>query len=1023
MAVIIPVVSKFDDKGIKQAQSAFSGLGASMKGILGAAGIGIGLSSIVAGLKQSTVAAIEDTKSQALLANQLRNTIGATDAQIASVESSIAAMQKQAAVADDEIRPAFASLVRATGDVARATSLTSLALDVAAGTGKDLGTVSLALGKYLNGSKKSLELLVPSIKGASDPMGELAKQFDGAAEAAAKNDPIQRLNILFGEMQEQIGTALLPSLEKFADWMSGPSGTQLINGLVDSFEKMATKASLAGDGVAYLGKQLTQNFEGAKLSSEVNKTAENISLIGTNAIAAFTPVTGLLKILQLIGAASNVVEGKKFDPTRAGDPSAGRYAALEAFGKSAAVTGTDPTKGDPKKVATNYVKEFATSMADELRKQMARVRLGNKGLSAELIESIVGSGKSWYTVYQSILNSSDTALGRLQKNWNATSAGIKELEGISKAAADAAEEIAKAGADAIKKLSDDLDDANRAVADAAADVARLVAEAAEEASRAAFEAAVTKAQEIYDVSQVTVNALQKFADDASAEVDKFSKYFSDTPATVFEVYDQAVANLAKLQEESQRTLDDMAKGMADVRAEATSATTAFKDLAKTAEPIGAWEEKLNNSFANLTGSAQKAFDNKLITQDAYKNLMAYANREKALLTDIAKKRDALAEKISLAKALYADTKSAVMGFGNITGLLKSQSETITETTSKMVDGVATTITRSIEKISSTNLVDEYRKIIDKTKAFANNLKALRDQGLNKELFAQIVGAGVDVGGETAAALASAGPAVIGELNGLFADLQTVSDEVAETTTVVMYNNGVEVVGGFINGLLAEDAGLAAAAEKIATVFADTFALALNTAMDSVFAAMKLQLETAIAAAKTAMDAAKADLKAAQDAAIAAANAAMAALGKAKTDADAAAAALKSAQDAQAAALKAAADAKTAADKKAADGALAKAKADAGAAAAALKTAQGNGIIHPILDPFKSIDSMVDDYIRLAPNGGAGSLGFRGGTSQVDGGNIINVTVNAGLGTNGAVLGGQIVDLIKKYEKTSGTVFA
>lgn len=1007
MAVIIPVVSKFDDKGIKQAQSAFSGLGASMKGILGAAGIAVGFSAIASGIRESTKAAIEDTKSQALLANQLRNTINATDGQITSVEASIKAMQLQASVADDVIRPAFASLVRATGDVTQATQLTSLALDVAAGTGKDLGSVSLALGKYLNGSKKSLELLVPSIKGASDPMGELAKQFDGASKAAANNDPLQRLTVIFGEMQEQIGMALLPYLEDFANYMASDSGQQDIKDFADAIISVA-------DAVKTLTPLVGDLFAGFKTVP-----------------AAFTALLNgdpgeFIKIMGMAtGDALKYINSKEADKTRLDPGLARALAGRTVTGSVSGIGGAGggKTGSGAKTTAVDYVKEFATSMADELRKQMARIRLGNKGLSAELIESIVGSGKSWYTVYQSILNSSDTALGRLQKNWNATAAGIKELEDISKAAADAAEEIAKAGADAIKKLSDDLDDANRAVADAAADVARLVAEAAEEASRAAFEAAVTKAQEIYDVSQVAVNALQKFADDASAEVDKFSKYFSDTPATVFEVYDQAVANLAKLQEESQRTLDDMAKGMADVRAEATSATTAFKDLAKTAEPIGAWEEKLNNSFANLTGSAQKAFDNKLITQDAYKNLMAYANREKALLTDIAKKRDALAEKISLAKALYADTKSAVMGFGNITGLLKSQSETITETTSKMVDGVATTITRSIEKITSTNLVDEYRKIIDKTKAFANNLKALRDQGLNKELFAQIVGAGVDVGGETAAALASAGPAVIGELNGLFADLQTVSDEVAETTTVVMYNNGVEVVGGFINGLLAEDAGLAAAAEKIATVFADTFALALNTAMDSVFAAMKLQLDAAIAAAKKAMDDAKADLKAAQDAAIAAANAAMAALVKAKTDADAAAAALKAAQDAQAAALKAAADAKTAADKKAADDALAKAKADADAAAAALKSAQGNGIMHPILDPFKSIDSMVDDYIRLAPNGGAGSLGFRGGTSQVDGGNIINVTVNAGLGTNGAVLGGQIVDLIKKYEKTSGTVFA
>lgn len=40
-----------------------------------------------------------------------------------------------------------------------------------------------------------------------------------------------------------------------------------------------------------------------------------------------------------------------------------------------------------------------------------------------------------------------------------------------------------------------------------------------------------------------------------------------------------------------------------------------------------------------------------------------------------------------------------------------------------------------------------------------------------------------------------------------------------------------------------------------------------------------------------------------------------------------------------------------------------------------------------------------------------------------GGNTYNITVNAGMGTNGAALGEQIVTAIKRYERTSGPVFA
>jgi hypothetical protein len=39
------------------------------------------------------------------------------------------------------------------------------------------------------------------------------------------------------------------------------------------------------------------------------------------------------------------------------------------------------------------------------------------------------------------------------------------------------------------------------------------------------------------------------------------------------------------------------------------------------------------------------------------------------------------------------------------------------------------------------------------------------------------------------------------------------------------------------------------------------------------------------------------------------------------------------------------------------------------------------------------------------------------------GNVYNINVNAGMGTNGAQVGKEIVDAIKRFEKTSGPVFA
>jgi hypothetical protein len=197
-------------------------------------GVGLSFAIITRELKEAAKAAVEDAKSQGLLATALENTTGANAAQIAEVEKSIGAMQLQASVADDEIRPAFAKLARATGDLTKSTDLMSLALDIAAGTGKSLDTVTTALSRAVgpDGTTGALERLVPAIKGAKDPMAELERLFEGSAAKAANLDPYQRMNIIFGEIQEQIGTALMPALNEFSTWLATPEGQAKLDEVV-----------------------------------------------------------------------------------------------------------------------------------------------------------------------------------------------------------------------------------------------------------------------------------------------------------------------------------------------------------------------------------------------------------------------------------------------------------------------------------------------------------------------------------------------------------------------------------------------------------------------------------------------------------------------------------------------------------------------------------------------------------------------------------------------------------------------
>jgi hypothetical protein len=164
MAINIPIFSSLDTKGFDKAKKEFDSLeGAGAKSAFAlkkamlpaVAAVG----AIGAGLVLATKAAMEDQKSQELLALALENTTGGTLGGAAALEKQISAMSKSAAVADDVLRPAMGNLLRGTRDVERAQELMAVALDVSAATGKDLESVTIALSKAENGQLDALKKL------------------------------------------------------------------------------------------------------------------------------------------------------------------------------------------------------------------------------------------------------------------------------------------------------------------------------------------------------------------------------------------------------------------------------------------------------------------------------------------------------------------------------------------------------------------------------------------------------------------------------------------------------------------------------------------------------------------------------------------------------------------------------------------------------------------------------------------------------------------------------------------------
>ena len=249
MGVILPIISEFDAKGTQRAFKEFQKLeGASAKASFAMKKAALPAAAAIAGigfaLVGATKAAMEDEAEQVQRALALQNVTGATDAQVKASEDMISKMSLASGVADSELRPALASLVRGTKDIEEANKALALAQDISAGSGKDLATVSDALAKAYGGNMKGLAALSPEIKamikdGASleDVMNVLGGSFGGASAAAAATAEggMKRLGIALAETKESIGAALLPVVEailpvllKFAGWAQDNTKTLLI---------------------------------------------------------------------------------------------------------------------------------------------------------------------------------------------------------------------------------------------------------------------------------------------------------------------------------------------------------------------------------------------------------------------------------------------------------------------------------------------------------------------------------------------------------------------------------------------------------------------------------------------------------------------------------------------------------------------------------------------------------------------------------------------------------------------------
>ena len=244
--------------------------------------------------KQSVKAFAADEKAARSLTLALANTGNAFAA--IEVEKFIGDLQRATGVLDDQLRPAFRTLLTATGNVKKSQDGLALALDIAAGTGRDLGAVSLALAKAYGGQTTALSRLGAGLSKATLASGdldlitaELTKKFSGQALAAAEGyaGSIAKLTVASENAKEIIGKDLLDAMQMIA-------GKDGIGGATTAMEGFATEVGNAIYGVGVLIAKLRE-IPGAGVISDFLTAPTGalalLSMFGRNrkATAAGTP--------------------------------------------------------------------------------------------------------------------------------------------------------------------------------------------------------------------------------------------------------------------------------------------------------------------------------------------------------------------------------------------------------------------------------------------------------------------------------------------------------------------------------------------------------------------------------------------------------------------------------------------------------------------------------------------------------------------------------------------------------------
>lgn len=228
-------------------------------------------------------------------------------------------------------------------------------------------------------------------------------------------------------------------------------------------------------------------------------------------------------------------------------------------------------------------------------------------------------------------------------------------------------------------------------------------------------------------------------------------------------------------------------------------TTAKNQLTTYNNQIKSLNNRINNSKNKLTTLAI----NKKEAQQAIglASIQNYLTQQTNKLQAIAKQRDAVTAKLKSANA-------------NLASLIKESAKYASDVAAKMSDFASITNLTSTTNLDG-NSVDQYlANRLKAIRAFQSNISQLSKKGVDKNLIADILNAGVEQGGAYANALANADAQTIASINSTQKSITAASKSMGNTAADAMYGAGINAAKGLIKGLESQQKALNNQAIKI-----------------------------------------------------------------------------------------------------------------------------------------------------------------------------------------------------------------